>query len=517
MGLVARMFFFSKNPLEKGKKKVERYARKGKLDKAILLLRDLCQTHPDQVELWDELATLAGRAGLVEVQIAARFASARLRPPAPEVWVELSTLAASSGFAEDALDARFRAADAFATRGECRAAIEACDAVLALAPGHRAAERIRQLMLSRLVRRELAATLGREPEGLLPPPLAEGGEREGNTITFIPGGLDPHHLAGASPGPGGLDGGEGREGTNLEWLSSVTPLPEGGRRLETGPAPDPDLAQFVLEPQLWPSVLDHRSLLFQGRAEDAASLVDAFAEPLHVAAGEIVCEQGLGGHLLYRLDSGLLSARRDRGGPQELGTLEAGCFFGDLGVLAGLPCTTSVLALEESELRVVSKQHLRERLAEKDHGVQDLFAAVSATCVEAAVALCPILARGPSSEPFRLAPGETTTFRPGDFLADQDRPGSLLALLSGVVEVTILSAGSEITLGYLCSSDIVGEIDPSPVSARAVGVVSAIVVPRSMLSELPAAARAEVETRRSIAKRVIPEALRTLERTMLGL
>lgn len=82
-------------------------------------------------------------------------------------------------------------------------------------------------------------------------------------------------------------------------------------------------------------------------------------DPLHrfakrFAAGEVLFEEGQPGGVMYVIKSGRVRLTRlMRGQPQQLATLPAGEFFGELSIINGRPRSATATVLEDAELLVL--------------------------------------------------------------------------------------------------------------------------------------------------------------------
>jgi CRP-like cAMP-binding protein len=107
---------------------------------------------------------------------------------------------------------------------------------------------------------------------------------------------------------------------------------------------------------------DHAALLrrvplFAAMTDAAYERVAAISEPQHVAAGEVVTEQGDEGDAFYVLVDGTAEVRRDE---RPIKTLQAGDFFGEIALIDGRPRSATVVALSELHLlRISREQFLR--------------------------------------------------------------------------------------------------------------------------------------------------------------
>ena len=91
--------------------------------------------------------------------------------------------------------------------------------------------------------------------------------------------------------------------------------------------------------------------------------------------GEFLCHQGEPGDCLFVLKKGLLEVRADApGGPRKISTIAAGGFVGERSVLTGETRNAHVVAIEDCETIVITKQALGELLTD-DPGLADEISA----------------------------------------------------------------------------------------------------------------------------------------------
>jgi len=497
------------------RKRVQKLRRKGKLGQAIDLQRQLCQSDTDSVADWEVLADLAHEGAHHDLELAARVQVAKTTKAGPDVWVALATQAKQAGFHEDAVEATFRAADAAARLGDCRRALELCDDVLALAPEHRPAKRIRGIM-----ERRVAVLQGEEeetwrnwppkppeeeepepipdpvpdpaaptPKAIEPPPL------EVRLTKRIPGSVASEIsrarsavIQAQTPAPGDTI-------TTLETSEPQHRIPEVDSR-----SPD----SFVFEPQTWPSVLDWNCLMFVGGIdridEDVLSLADAVDLPAKVP----IYEQGRTGQLLYCLDQGEVRAFRHRGIAQDFGAISAGSFFGEVSTITGFPSTATVSTQGPCKLRVFTREKFQRMHRDGEKRASKLLSFLRTWYMEVAANLSPLLSHCSPDELGRLADSSNwTTFQAGHMIGEEGQPGDLYTIIAGLTSVTRAGVEDTVELGYLTTGDLVGAMSPSPVTVSAVSLVFALKVDREQIPSLSPVARTKLEEHVAESKRVL--------------
>jgi len=86
-----------------------------------------------------------------------------------------------------------------------------------------------------------------------------------------------------------------------------------------------------------------------------------------------------------------------------------------------------------------------------------------------------------------------TTFQPGQVLAKEGTSGPLYTLIAGLTSVSTKRGMGPVQLGYLTTGDLVGCIDPSPVTITAASLVFALNVDRTRIPGLSAVARTKLD------------------------
>jgi putative ABC transport system ATP-binding protein len=90
-------------------------------------------------------------------------------------------------------------------------------------------------------------------------------------------------------------------------------------------------------------------------------------EELHLGPGAIVFEQGSRGDLVYVVDAGEVDIYRERGDgtEEQLATVAAGDYFGELGPTLNLPRSASARARTAVTLTSYTTRHFRRRFPDE--------------------------------------------------------------------------------------------------------------------------------------------------------
>lgn len=485
-----------KDRSSKTRRKIDKLLRKGKITEAIELQLRLCRDpHPSQDELlqrWSELAEIALTNDRPQLELSARFNVAKLEGAGPAVWQHLAEQARIRKLDEEQIIALFRAADAAARLGMCDLALELCDKTLKLDPAHESALSIRGIMSARLTRVEARDPSGTDKGAKLiekqqkwAAQLRE--EAAANIEQLISKATLPDEL----PDHGALI-----DQSNSQWFSAA----EWSCEYDLTPV------KTVNADLRWPTVLDRQSLLFTGPCDEIDSSLLSLATPKTYEAGASICSQGRTGELLYCLDEGEAHAYRERGYQiQDLGAINSGAFFGEVGAHSSLPCSVSVLASLPCKLKVISRGEIVRRLEKGDATAEKAVNALRTWYFEKAISIC---------LPFQqevqhlLDISRSVIFQPGDDLARQGQSGALLLLISGMAGVTLCSDRGDMALGHLWPGDLVGELDPSPVMVTAECSIFALAIEREGVKQLPRSIREVFEDRTSTSSLAVRALMR---------
>jgi len=125
--------------------------------------------------------------------------------------------------------------------------------------------------------------------------------------------------------------------------------------------------------------------------DELVSLLTA-VEPVRVAAGNSVVEEGRPGDSLYLVVSGTLAVTTQT--PEDVGTVEVGRlgpgdFFGEVSLLTGVPRTATVTAVTEAELLRLGREtveDLRRRHPEIEASLREFHRRRAERTVEALLA-----------------------------------------------------------------------------------------------------------------------------------
>jgi hypothetical protein len=78
-------------------------------------------------------------------------------------------------------------------------------------------------------------------------------------------------------------------------------------------------------------------------------------------------------------------------------------------------------------------------------------------------------------------------------------------IITGVAQVTVARGSKTISLGRLSTGDLVGAMDPAPVTVTAECTVLAIVIDRDLMHNLPEMAQAEMRSRFARCREALQE------------
>ncbi|MBW2459316.1 MAG: cyclic nucleotide-binding domain-containing protein [Deltaproteobacteria bacterium] len=324
--------------------------------------------------------------------------------------------------------------------------------------------------------------------------------------TPIPGTLAP-----APPRPIGTRVTKRIPGSVVRQVTSAdTPAPADDEAAEESEGQPTDADKhsgadsFVWMPQTWPSVLDWNCLMFVGGIDRIHDEVLELAEEMELPAQVPIYEQGKTGQLLYCLDEGEVRASRERGVVQDFGTISAGSFFGEVSTITGFPSSATVSTQEPCRLRVFTRERFQSRHRAGDPAAERLLSFLRIWYLEVAANLNPLLSHCSPDELAALADSSNwTTLRPGDSLAEEGKTGDLFTIIAGLTEVERSGVEETEPLGFLTSGDLVGAMNPSPITVRAKSLVFALNVNRDRLEGLAAVTRSKLDEHVSDCKKVL--------------
>jgi hypothetical protein len=106
---------------------------------------------------------------------------------------------------------------------------------------------------------------------------------------------------------------------------------------------------------------------FAGMSVAEAATLGSFMERVDVGVGEAIVKQGEEGDAIYLIEAGRadVQVHRDDGGTVKVSQLEAGDYFGEIGLLTGGPRTADVVATTPMKLLKLSRDTYMRYLAER--------------------------------------------------------------------------------------------------------------------------------------------------------
>ena len=230
-------------------------------------------------------------------------------------------------------------------------------------------------------------------------------------------------------------------------------------------------------------------MTFFGTTDLVSAEIDGWTEDIAVTPESHVLQQGRRSQLLYCVERGRVEIYRRRQGHQELGVVEAGSFFGELGALSGLPSTISAIAAGDCALRVVTRAQVRQRASRAQ--APGILALLRSFYLETAIQLSGLFTGDEGSQ----IDYEWVRFETGDRLAQQGVSGPILVLMTGVARVELPGEERDQHLGFAYPGDLCGEIDPCPTTVTAESTVTAIRVPRNLIPQLSPTSQREIDQR----------------------
>lgn len=249
------------------------------------------------------------------------------------------------------------------------------------------------------------------------------------------------------------------------------------------------LAHYVSARQQWPTMLDGKSLLFVGSQDLLSDNVLTHAERITVARGQQVHGQGQLGHLFYCMIAGTAVASRMRGSHAHLADIGEGSFFGELGTMYGLPNTASVTATDRASIFVVTRRGLQQQMqsSRAEQGAE-VLGAIREMYLQAAFNMAALGADPSLAQTIRQQSQEQgwQTFQRGECIVEQGAASTLWLIVSGLARLFIRGDQHLAPIGYLCPGDLIGELNPSPLTVCAHDTITLAPIDRTIADELAA-------------------------------
>lgn len=123
-----------------------------------------------------------------------------------------------------------------------------------------------------------------------------------------------------------------------------------------------------------------RVWLFSECSRSELRTIERNVEPLHVAAGTVVCDEGEVGQTFYFVVSGLATVHQNGRKTAEIGP---GGYFGELALLDRLPRSATVKAASDLELLALDQRTFNKLLKSSPAIVRKLLVATASRLREA--------------------------------------------------------------------------------------------------------------------------------------
>lgn len=229
-------------------------------------------------------------------------------------------------------------------------------------------------------------------------------------------------------------------------LNPVKPHPDGTKPRATGlSARHDELARTALFGSL--------------SREDLQQLVEGL-RLVHLEEGEILFRQGDPADTLFVVAEGAVIPIAEENGRRKLAVLEAGSFFGEIGLIANQPRNATIQAMVRSRLLAIDRKLMWKMIRSNAHTLQVMLEFLRDRLIDRLVRTHPFFAAFPIEQRrevaglFRFLEAKT-----GNTLIDQGRPAeSLYALLAGSVQVIQMDIDGDKVLATLQPGSIFGEM-----------------------------------------------------------
>ncbi len=205
---------------------------------------------------------------------------------------------------------------------------------------------------------------------------------------------------------------------------------------------------------------------------DATSLRDVVKQVKLVTLreGEVLFHQGDPADTLYVVAEGAVVPIAEELPRKKLAVLEAGAFFGEIGLLADLPRNATIEALVDSHLLAIDRKAMWRILKKHRSVLQVMLRFLRDRLVDRLIRTNPLFAAFPAQHRASVARlFQFLEVRKGSTLIEQGRPSQgLFALLAGRAEVIQMDVASDHVLAELLPGELFGEmslLDDSPARA----------------------------------------------------
>jgi cAMP-dependent protein kinase regulator len=393
-------------------------------------------------------AAQALRRGQLEKALEAYRQLERAEPRDPTWPRRRADACARLGRPDDELVALVRAAELYAAGGFAIQAIGACKRILQLDPHHTATqERLFALQVERGV------SLARLPESRDFPASAEAPLDELILTEVVPDAHPAHLEWGGEAGEGvaeiPLDARPGQGELDLELTGRGSAAPAAPT---AGGDPLAAAREQLRRTPLFGS-LDRASL---ARVIEQVRLVE-------LDEGQVLFRQGDRADALYVVVEGavvpIAEDEAHPGHPTRLAVLEAGAFFGEIGLVTNRPRTATIQTLVPTQLLAVDRALLWSLLRERPDCFAIVLRFLRERLVDRLVRTSPLFAAFAEAERSQVAKEfRLLEVKDGAVVIQQGRPApGLFALLCGQMQVIYMDTDGDKVLATLRPGEIWGE------------------------------------------------------------
>ena len=119
--------------------------------------------------------------------------------------------------------------------------------------------------------------------------------------------------------------------------------------------------------------------IFKGLTQEALAVLSSCLKPLHFARDVRIVGRDDQGDALYIIENGRVKVTLENSSGREviLSIFRAGDFFGEMSLLDGQPRSASVIAIEESDVLMLSREDFAKHLAECPETALNVLAEMS--------------------------------------------------------------------------------------------------------------------------------------------
>ena len=381
-------------------------------------------------------------------------------------------------------------AQTLAAKGDPMGAILACKSILELDPRHHETQSALAMLYTRLPERAARVAVpvvaGERPEEpvLLSPGAALPGQEPRAVVEHLLDEADLVPLEAPEPGPG--DSGEFIDPGDLDgrWQNILEDFRQGMEDSWGGGVQARPSRYSLPEVPLFSSLGREVFVKILGRLERR-----------QVPRGEVLVREGQETHSFFIVASGLLRITKKMAAGREVGLslLRESSFFGEFHFLTGARSRVNVVAVEDSELLIISRDTLEEVITEHPEVERTLWKFMESRLVESFLASSPIFRSLGRDRRFEVAEFFTSRWVPAGtaILKPGQQPEGLYLVMMGVVEVSLEKDGRRMEIERLREGEFLGVTsmstdEPETCELTASRDCQLLVLPREKLAEIMA-------------------------------